>query len=253
MAHLKSAHGQGTQVSQKRFHFRILKPKHCVFGRVDINKKLPASQMAAAVLFLIAAASAPISLHAFQHVGGFLRPMQAVRPMASRITMASNGLKGSKFIVGNAGFSPLRAPVQLATQPEHLSLAFPQQRSGRDVSLKTGTLSTGDSSKPQVNRLLLGFYFLAWYVLNVGYNIYVKRTLNVLPLPFTFAVIQLGAGAVWLLPQFLSGIRKVPKPSPSNIKALTTVAAFHGAGQLATVVAMGLGCVCLVWSACQAR
>ncbi len=110
--------------------------------------------------------------------------------------------------------------------------------------MKTGTLVTGDpGGKPKVNKLLLAFYFLAWYVLNVGYNIYVKRTLNVLPLPFTFAVIQLGAGAVWLLPQFLSGIRKVPKPSPSNVKALTQVAAFHGAGQLATVVAMGLGCV----------
>ncbi len=109
--------------------------------------------------------------------------------------------------------------------------------------MNTGTLNTGDlGGKPKVNKLLLGFYFLAWYVLNVGYNIYVKRTLNVLPLPFTFAVIQLGAGAVWLLPQFLIGIRKVPKPSPSNVKALTQVAAFHGAGQLATVVAMGLGC-----------
>lgn len=53
----------------------------------------------------------------------------------------------------------------------------------------------------EINKLLLGFYFAAWYALNVGYNIYVKKTLNVCPLPFTFAVIQLGAGIVWLAPQ----------------------------------------------------
>jgi solute carrier family 35 protein E1 len=89
-------------------------------------------------------------------------------------------------------------------------------------------------------------YFLGWYVLNVGYNIYVKKTLNVLPLPFTFAVLQLGIGFIWLAPQWLSGIRKVPKPSKQNWKALSKVAAFHGLGQLATVMAMGLGSVSFV-------
>jgi len=123
---------------------------------------------------------------------------------------------------------------------------FPAEKLGAETALKTGTLVTGDNAKPKVNTLLLGFYFLAWYVLNVGYNIYVKRTLNVLPLPFTFAVVQLGAGAVWLFPQFWLGIRQFPRPSPSNVEALTKVAAFHGAGQLATVVAMGLGSVSFV-------
>ena len=148
-----------------------------------------------------------------------------------------------RFMLPGGVVSPARSlPIFEDLSPEYSALAFPQQkRFGKSTALKTGTLSTGDNSKAAVNRLLLGFYFLAWYVLKVGYNIYVKKTLNVLPLPFTFAVIQLGAGAVWLLPQFLLGIRKVPEPSPSNIKALTQVAAFHSAGQLATVVAMGLG------------
>jgi len=48
------------------------------------------------------------------------------------------------------------------------------------------------------------------------------------------------------VPQWLTGIRKFPKPSPSNLKALQKVAVFHGAGQLATVVAMGLGSVSFV-------
>jgi solute carrier family 35 protein E1 len=104
--------------------------------------------------------------------------------------------------------------------------------------------STAEPAK--TSTMLLGLYFLGWYVLNVGYNIYVKKTLNVLPLPFTFAVLQLGIGFIWLAPQWLSGIRKVPKPSKQNWKALSKVAAFHGLGQLATVMAMGLGSVSFV-------
>eukprot|EP00282_Hemiselmis_andersenii_P005924 CAMPEP_0114135332 /NCGR_PEP_ID=MMETSP0043_2-20121206/14643_1 /TAXON_ID=464988 /ORGANISM="Hemiselmis andersenii, Strain CCMP644" /LENGTH=461 /DNA_ID=CAMNT_0001229049 /DNA_START=21 /DNA_END=1403 /DNA_ORIENTATION=+ len=112
-----------------------------------------------------------------------------------------------------------------------------------DIALKMSS----DAAKPAgVNKLLVGFYFLSWYVLNVGYNIYVKKTLNVCPLPFTFAVIQLGAGLIWLLPQWLSGIRKVPKPSESDWAALKKVALFHGAGQLATVMSMSLGSVSFV-------
>jgi len=111
---------------------------------------------------------------------------------------------------------------------------------------RTSLKASSAGSPAPVNKLLVGFYFAAWYALNVGYNIYVKRTLNVCPLPFTFAVIQLGAGIVWLAPQWLSGVRGIPKPSPANFKALQQVAIFHGLGQLATVVAMGLGSVSFV-------
>ncbi|EKX34977.1 hypothetical protein GUITHDRAFT_155603, partial [Guillardia theta CCMP2712] len=111
------------------------------------------------------------------------------------------------------------------------------------TSLKASSDSAGTK---KAGRLLLGFYFFAWYVLNVGYNIVVKKTLNICPLPWTFAVIQLGAGILWLAPQWLSGIRAIPKPSEENLKALTKVAVFHGFGQLATVTAMGLGSVSFV-------
>jgi len=98
----------------------------------------------------------------------------------------------------------------------------------------------------KAGTLLLGFYFLAWYVLNVAYNIYCKKVLNVCPLPWTFAVLQLGMGILYLAPQWLSGVRSFPKPSKENLSALTKIAAFHGLGQLATVTAMGLGSVSFV-------
>lgn len=59
-------------------------------------------------------------------------------------------------------------------------------------------------------------------------------------------MLQLGMGILYLAPQWLSGIRGIPKPSKENLAALTKVAAFHGLGQLATVTAMGLGSVSFV-------
>ena len=47
--------------------------------------------------------------------------------------------------------------------------------------------------------------------------------LNVFPCYGTVAVAQLLVAWVWLLPQFMLGIRPVPKPSDANMKALQKV------------------------------
>ena len=111
-------------------------------------------------------------------------------------------------------------------------------------ALQMSADASGGTKK--AGTLLLGFYFLGGYVLNVAYNIYCKKVLNICPLPWTFAVLQLGMGILYLAPQWLSGIRGLPKPSKENLNALLKVAAFHGLGQLATVTAMGLGSVSFV-------
>jgi len=122
----------------------------------------------------------------------------------------------------------------------------PKAATGLQKSTKLAMASSESGGVKKVGTLLLGFYFFAWYVLNVGYNIYCKRVLNICPLPWTFAVLQLGMGILYLAPQWLSGIRGVPKPSKENLSALTKVAAFHGLGQLATVTSMSLGSVSFV-------
>ena len=169
--------------------------------------------MATILALTLATAFAPAYVHAFQHVGGAFGSMPSMRVTTPRLTMLSTGLKGNGLVLRSAGIPPLLSPGSVLRSPLRVPITHSKDRFGADVTVKTGTLVTGDNNKPKVNKLLLGFYFLAWYVLNVGYNIYVKKTLNYLALPFTFAVLQLGAGAVWLLPQFLLGIRKVPHRS----------------------------------------
>jgi len=106
--------------------------------------------------------------------------------------------------------------------------------------------SSSESSSSNSNLLLLAVYFVAWYALNVGYNITNKQVLNVFPLYATTAVIQLLVAWVWLIPQWMIGIRPVPKPSEANMKALQKVSLLHGFGHLVTVLSMGLGAVSFV-------
>jgi len=103
-----------------------------------------------------------------------------------------------------------------------------------------------DKEEPKTNLLLLGLYFFAWYALNVGYNITNKQVLNVFPLYATAASAQLLVAWLWLVPQWLAGIRPKPSPSKGNMAALQKVSVLHGLGHLVTVMSMGLGAVSFV-------
>lgn len=89
--------------------------------------------------------------------------------------------------------------------------------------------------QPKTNVALLGLYFFAWYALNVGYNITNKQVLNAFPLYGTVAFAQLLCAWVYLIPQWMAGIRPVPSPSKSSLAALQKISFLHGFGHLVTV------------------
>lgn len=124
-----------------------------------------------------------------------------------------------------SGDSPLfRIPAILRPAAERVTTA---------LSASSASAASGD--KPKTNLALLGLYFFAWYALNVGYNITNKQVLNVFPLYGTAATAQLLVAWVWLIPQWLAGIRPVPSPSKSSMAALQKVSLLHGFGHLVTV------------------
>jgi hypothetical protein len=55
----------------------------------------------------------------------------------------------------------------------------------------------------------VGSFFFLWYLFNIGYNIYNKKALNALPLPWTVGLIQLSLGLLYVFPLWLFGLRKV--------------------------------------------
>ena len=58
------------------------------------------------------------------------------------------------------------------------------------VGVKGGEAGGGEGLKA---TLEVGAYFGLWYALNIGYNVYNKKVLNAVPLPWTLATIQLFA------------------------------------------------------------
>ena len=92
--------------------------------------------------------------------------------------------------------APLKlAPLDREDRMEKLSSFAPMPLAVRETRLQMSDSASAGGVK-KAGPLLLGFYFAAWYVLNVAYNIYCKKVLNVCPLPWTFAVLQLGMG-IW--------------------------------------------------------
>mmetsp|Transcript_18025 Transcript_18025/g.23726 ORF Transcript_18025/g.23726 Transcript_18025/m.23726 type:complete len:227 (+) Transcript_18025:101-781(+) len=98
-------------------------------------------------------------------------------------------------------------------------------------------------SSAMQEKLKVGGYFGLWYALNIGYNIYNKQVLNVLPLPWTVGTAQLAAGLLYILPVWASGLRKAPKVSLENIKNLSPIAAMHTAAHITAVLSLGAGAV----------
>eukprot|EP00611_Tribonema_gayanum_P027030 TRINITY_DN6575_c0_g1_i5.p1 TRINITY_DN6575_c0_g1~~TRINITY_DN6575_c0_g1_i5.p1 ORF type:complete len:409 (+),score=155.03 TRINITY_DN6575_c0_g1_i5:122-1228(+) len=98
-------------------------------------------------------------------------------------------------------------------------------------------------SPARKQKAKVAFYFALWYALNIAYNIANKRALNALPLPWTVGTAQLGAGAVWVGAQWLLRIRAAPVLERGALRRVLPVAAFHGGGQVATVLSLGAGAV----------
>merc|ERR1719271_2043220 len=86
-------------------------------------------------------------------------------------------------------------------------------------------------------------YFMLWYVLNIGYNIYNKQALNALPLPWTFGLIQMFAGIPYVAFMWATGLRTPPKVSFDNVVTLTPSAVCHLGTHIGAVLSLGAGAV----------
>jgi len=88
-----------------------------------------------------------------------------------------------------------------------------------------------------------GAFFALWYLFNIGYNIYNKKALNALPIPYTMAALQLLVGIPYCMVLWATGLRKTPKLSMDNIKTLIPVSLGHLGTHIGAVVSLGAGAV----------
>ena len=91
--------------------------------------------------------------------------------------------------------------------------------------------------------LKIGVYFALWFALSTGYNLQNKVRLNLLPLPWTQSAFSLFVGSAFVMPLWLTGIRKPPKLTADAIQTLLPISFCHAIGHIGAVVSAGAGAV----------
>merc|ERR1719345_348753 len=94
-----------------------------------------------------------------------------------------------------------------------------------------------------METLKTGSFFALWYLFNIGYNIYNKKALNALALPYSMATLQLAVGVPYVLLLWSTGVRKTPKLTQDNLKTLFPVACGHLGTHIGAVISLGAGAV----------
>merc|ERR1719240_191729 len=94
-----------------------------------------------------------------------------------------------------------------------------------------------------MRTIKIGIYFALWFGLSTGYNLQNKVRLNLLPLPWTQSAFSLFVGTAFVMPLWLTGIRKPPKLNAGAIRTLLPIAFCHSIGHIGAVVSAGAGAV----------
>jgi len=149
-------------------------------------------------------------------------------------------------------FSPRAATVGSSAAktfngvPAGVSKQFARTSSATSLSLSGGAAVAEEEAAPEAavgETLKIGSYFALWYLFNIGYNIYNKQALNALAFPWTIATIQMATGIFYFVPLWLTGLRKAPKLSASDLKTLLPIALCHTGVHIGAVIALGAGAV----------
>jgi len=147
-------------------------------------------------------------------------------PISSQLNVKNHALKHQ--VLPSVPVASLNSNVESST-----SLA---------LSASGGAVEESKNSS-LVNTLQTGSYFALWYLFNIGYNIYNKKSLNALAFPWTIAALQMATGIAYFVPLWLLGIRKAPKLSTNDLKTLFPIALCHTGVHVGAVIALGAGAV----------
>ena len=133
-----------------------------------------------------------------------------------------------------------RALQSTAAKQQQLVATAPASTTALKATEVTGGAKAEDGL---METLKTGSFFALWYLFNIGYNIYNKKALNALAIPYTMALLQLAVGIPYAGALWLTGLRKTPKLSKDDIKTLIPVSLGHLGTHIGAVVSLGAGAV----------
>jgi drug/metabolite transporter (DMT)-like permease len=129
-------------------------------------------------------------------------------------------------------------------QLQGFSTAQPKKRCNKVDVFAAAKIASTPEKDSLSHRLKIGGLFGLWYALNIGYNIYNKKVLNMVPsLTYTVALLQLVIGLVYILPVWALKIRPAPELTIKEILSLIPIAVLHSLTHLGAVVSLSAGAV----------
>ncbi|XP_073006464.1 glucose-6-phosphate/phosphate translocator 2, chloroplastic-like [Typha latifolia] len=168
------------------------------------------------------------------------------RPKSHSLPPQSSVLPPTSFAARTSisSLKPLyQTPVERSSVQTQDGLFSPSK--SRAVSVKTRAYEADQSegiilpdAEAAAQRLKIGIYFATWWALNVVFNIYNKKVLNVFPYPWLTSTLSLAAGSLIMLVSWATRIAEAPKTDPNFWKALAPVAVAHTIGHVAATVSM---------------
>lgn len=99
-------------------------------------------------------------------------------------------------------------------------------------------LSEKPSPEAVAQRLKIGIYFVAWWTLNVVFNIYNKKVLNAFPYPWLTSTLSLAVGSLMMWVSWATRLVDAPDTDLEFWKTLAPVAVAHTIGHVAATVSM---------------
>ena len=116
-----------------------------------------------------------------------------------------------------------------------------EQASG--LVVPSGTQQPAKQEDGLQRTLVTTSLFALWYIFNIINQIYNKRALNALPIPYSMATFQLFVGIPYVMLLWGSGLRKAPKLSAANVKTLFPISVLNLGTHLGAVVSLSAGAV----------
>ncbi|KAL2649393.1 hypothetical protein R1flu_017521 [Riccia fluitans] len=117
--------------------------------------------------------------------------------------------------------------------------AYDAAGGSKDESFEPASeLSADEGKKAPAQRLKIGIYFVTWWTLNVVFNIYNKKVLNVFPFPWLTSTLSLAAGVAIMAVSWITGLAEKPDVDLDFWKVLAPVALAHTIGHVAATVSM---------------
>jgi len=143
--------------------------------------------------------------------------------------------------------SRLQRPPQgstrlVASASSSVNEGLPPEKGGSSPLRKLRIKQVDDFQKKRLAAVTI--YFVLWYVLSIFYNIYSKKALNLAPgLAWTTAWFQMALGLFYVVPLWMTGVRKAPKLTKETVQHFFPVGVLHSLVHVGGVVSMSAGAV----------